>query len=287
MLGPIEKIHETTIVGSRSGYSIGTKTANPLSLLGVSAAIQTTFCAPYKLVRGDNEPHHYDLIFVLEGKLELKTSTGDFIVNPSDFVVIPSWNSRSIELIEGKQYREIYFKVFESTIQDILKLDQVKVIPAPETELLNAAFAGYKHEEGIGVDNKLSDHYLQLIAAYLKRQVLRLKKRGEVEVYNRLEELRKNIKSHPELEWSVEELAKAVHVSESHFYHLAKKRFGMTPQQMVTNERIGAAKRLLISTDMSLKEVAFKVGYSSGHGLSQAFFRITGTRPGKFRKEQK
>lgn len=244
----------------------------------------STFFPPYKLLRGDNEPHHYDLIFVLEGKLELETSSGDFILDPGCFTIIPSWNSRRLELIEGEQYREIYFKVFESTIQDILKVDEVRVIPAPEIKFLEAAFAGYKHEEENGVDNKLSDHYLHLIATYLKRQVLRLKKQNETDIYNRLEKLRKAVRTHPEFEWSVETLAKATHVSESHLYHLAKKHFGRTPQQMVTAERIDIAKRLLISTEMSLKEIAYKVGYSSGHGLSQVFYRLTGKRPGKFRK---
>ncbi len=291
MLGTIEKIHETTIAGEGSQYSsilLAGNCAAPLTELGIASASYSRMNGKYRLVRGDNEPHHYDIVFVVAGKLELETSTGDFIINPGDFAIIPSWNSRRLELVEGDFYLEIYFKVFESTVQEILKLNEVRVIPAPEIKFLEAAVQGYLHESVNGMDeNMAAEHYAALIATYLKRQMSMLKTSVKNQGYSRLEGVRNAVCKHPELAWSVDELAAEAHVSPSHFYQLAKKSFGMTPQQMVSEERIKAAKRLLVATDLSLSQIAEKVGYSNAYGFSQAFYRNTGLRPGRFRKEER
>lgn len=288
MLGNIEKICETTIRSKNSitvGFNMQSPTIAPLRELGVSILAYSKFPEKYKLIRGDNEPHHYDLIFVAEGKLELETSTGDFVLNPGDFAIIPSWNSRRLELIDGDCYTEIYLKVFEEAVQEILKLNEVRVISAPEIKFLEGAINGYIHEKRLDPESSEATHYSALIASYLKRQMLKLKEPRKQEKYNRLEEVRAAVRKNPEFAWDVEKLAEIIHVSPSHLFKLSKDYFGKTPLKLVNLERMKIAEKLLISTNLPLSQIAERVGFSSSYSFSDAFKRYSGQRPGSFRKK--
>jgi len=58
----------------------------------------------------------------------------------------------------------------------------------------------------------------------------------------------------------VEELAAGCNVTSSHFRHLFKKHVGLSPTQYVKLLRIRAAKKLLRTTFLSVKEVMAAVG---------------------------
>lgn len=55
--------------------------------------------------------------------------------------------------------------------------------------------------------------------------------------------------------------------------------------EYVNNLRIDLAKELLIKTDLPLKEISLKVGYTNTVTLNRVFKKIVGITPGKFREE--
>lgn len=63
-----------------------------------------------------------------------------------------------------------------------------------------------------------------------------------------------------------------------------KKETGYTVQEYITKARITNAKILLKSTGLSLKEIAFRCGFSNASSFSNAFKRNAAMTPDKFRK---
>ena len=59
---------------------------------------------------------------------------------------------------------------------------------------------------------------------------------------------------------------------------------GITIEQFAIRQRIEKAKELLVYGQLSLTEIADKLGYSSVHHLSAQFKKITGLTPTHFRK---
>ena len=119
MLGTIKKISETTIKGGNRSFSmINTQLpcAKPIKDLGLLFGILHGVDGPYKLVRGDNEPYHTNLLYIIEGNVELETSVGDFELSPGSFVHMPSNISRRIELVNSPRYIELMFKLFNNAI---------------------------------------------------------------------------------------------------------------------------------------------------------------------------
>ncbi|MFA5620049.1 MAG: helix-turn-helix transcriptional regulator [Weeksellaceae bacterium] len=59
---------------------------------------------------------------------------------------------------------------------------------------------------------------------------------------------------------------------------------GITIEQFTILQKIEKAKELLIYDEMSLKEIAFRLNYSSSAHLSAQFKKITGLTPSRFRE---
>jgi len=59
-----------------------------------------------------------------------------------------------------------------------------------------------------------------------------------------------------------------------------------SPLQIIHNRIILETKRLLIYSDLSLKEIAFEIGFSDTSNLSKLFKKKVGQSPLAFRREQ-
>jgi LacI family transcriptional regulator len=89
---------------------------------------------------------------------------------------------------------------------------------------------------------------------------------------------------YPEPQLSPDVLAGVAGLSRSGLDRAFHKYLGHSPAQEITNVRIGHAKRLLLNSGHKAHEVATQTGFSSIVHFSQAFHRITGIRPSKFRE---
>lgn len=84
---------------------------------------------------------------------------------------------------------------------------------------------------------------------------------------------------------TVNELAKNCGLSERYFAKLFRQQTGMTISEHLKAVRIARAKSLLLDTQLPLKEVAYRLGYSSAANFSSAFRAATGTAPGQYRRQ--
>lgn len=84
-------------------------------------------------------------------------------------------------------------------------------------------------------------------------------------------------------ELSIEEIAAAAYLSPFHFSRLFKKLTGATPHAYLANLRIARAQTLLAETDLSITQIAARVGYSSSSHFTKSFRQATGLTPREFR----
>ena len=101
----------------------------------------------------------------------------------------------------------------------------------------------------------------------------------------RMRDLRFQMLSHPEKNWTVEDLAKQVSLSPSRYHALYKKLFGSSPMKDVINAKIDMAKTILLSDETTtLPVVAQRLGYKSHYHFIRQFKAVTGLTPGVYRK---
>ena len=58
----------------------------------------------------------------------------------------------------------------------------------------------------------------------------------------------------------------------------------MTPYHYILTSRIDRSKQLLNTTDMTVQRIALEVGFASGENFINAFIKLVGVSPARFRK---
>ncbi len=94
----------------------------------------------------------------------------------------------------------------------------------------------------------------------------------------------REIHADPARTWTVNELAKKAALSRSVFFDRFTGAVGVPPMEYLLGWRMALAKDLL-RQQISLAEVAERVGYSSASTFSTAFSRYVGRPPGRFARE--
>jgi AraC-like DNA-binding protein len=84
----------------------------------------------------------------------------------------------------------------------------------------------------------------------------------------------------------IELLCKHIHRSESQTIRLFKKTFGITPYSYVLLKKIGFAKKLLVDTNLSIKEISDSLCFADEYYFSNIFKQKTGKTPAEYRKER-
>ena len=78
-------------------------------------------------------------------------------------------------------------------------------------------------------------------------------------------------------------LARIAHVSEAHFIRTFRATFGETPHRYLQRRRVERAMFLLRTTDRSVTEICFDVGFASLGTFSRTFRDIVGSSPSAYR----
>jgi AraC-like DNA-binding protein len=84
---------------------------------------------------------------------------------------------------------------------------------------------------------------------------------------------------------NIPDLARIALVSEAHFIRTFRATFGETPHRYLQRRRVERAMALLRSTDRSVTDICFAVGFSSLGTFSRTFRDIVGRSPSAFRQQ--
>lgn len=91
------------------------------------------------------------------------------------------------------------------------------------------------------------------------------------------------IENHLDEKIEIKQLQKMLNMSSTDFLVRFKNYFDMTPKQYVIRRKLSLAKKLLIQTDISIKEIAGKCGYPDEFFFSRIFKKYFNESPINFR----
>lgn len=82
---------------------------------------------------------------------------------------------------------------------------------------------------------------------------------------------------------TLRDLATYAHLSPYHFARMFQRVTGVPPAEYLAALRLQQAKRLLLTTDASVTDVCYRVGYASLGTFTTRFTRLVGISPGRLR----
>lgn len=92
------------------------------------------------------------------------------------------------------------------------------------------------------------------------------------------------IDSHYQEAISLEDLARMTHVSKFYLAHSFTEDYGLSPINYLIAKRVEESKNLLRDTNHSISQIASFTGFSSQSYFSQTFKKLTGHKPGDYRR---
>jgi AraC family transcriptional regulator len=87
-----------------------------------------------------------------------------------------------------------------------------------------------------------------------------------------------------EREITLNELAEVVQMSQYRFARAFKQSTGQSPHQYLLHQRIERAQMLLRTTQLSIADISYKLGFASQSHFTATFRRFAGVTPAKYRK---
>jgi AraC family transcriptional regulator len=100
---------------------------------------------------------------------------------------------------------------------------------------------------------------------------------------NKLRRALQYIEDNLHRELALSDIAAALAISPGHFSHAFRQTVGLPPHQYIVKRRVERAKSLLRDSDVSISEVANRIGCSSPSNFSVLFHRATGVTPRSYR----
>ncbi|MFC7147866.1 helix-turn-helix domain-containing protein [Cohnella cellulosilytica] len=164
-----------------------------------------------------------------------------------------------------------------------------------ETELLGMSgwFAVPAEESTVALGERLAEQWetadelarLRLHALFLEfvyRMVRDEREHGRRQAGDPLEAARQRMHDRYNENVTVGQLARWAGSSATHFRERFRSRYGIGPLEYLTAARLRAARRLLLSADRSVREVAHQVGYRDEFYFSRLFKKRVGLAPSAY-----
>lgn len=82
---------------------------------------------------------------------------------------------------------------------------------------------------------------------------------------------------------SVKDYAEKLNITVDKLNEICKENYGQSPKTIILDKKITEAKRLLYFTDLSVKEIAFQLGFGDNSYFSRIFKQKTNLSPTKFK----
>ncbi|TKC08829.1 AraC family transcriptional regulator [Pedobacter frigoris] len=98
-----------------------------------------------------------------------------------------------------------------------------------------------------------------------------------------LNRIKKYVADHIQENFSIEQLAGLIFLSESRFKSWFKQKTGLPPLEYVLRKKIQYSKLMLENNDNSINNIAHELGFSSSQYFSNVFKKFTGFKPTDYR----
>lgn len=131
-------------------------------------------------------------------------------------------------------------------------------------------------------EGKLSAYITDLLNIFLISSVEKKKKTFYTDT---IAVAKSYINEHFQSELTLDILAEKTNMSPFHFTRVFSKETGFTPHQYLIKTRLSAAKFLLNSSEMSIKDIAFSTGFNSESNFCTTFKKWESITPSQYRQD--
>ena len=263
-----------------------------------------------KNVKGFVDWHWHDAFqfcLVTKGSIEVHVNNNKFILSEGEGCFINIGFLHMIRAVDDPDSTYICINAHQKLLYgysgNIVQQRYVAPYIEKENRISYAVFSGDGYDERIrrlmrsifDVSEKKDPGFeIEIIASLLiiwKDLISKERETAAGYDHNRIGEPRMNdairyLQGHYSEKFSLSELAKVMHLSESECSRFFKRHMGITISEYLLSYRIEQSFDMLRLTDLSVSEVAYECGFSSTSYFIDKFRKYVGVTPLRYRKLQ-
>ena len=231
----------------------------------------------------------YQLNYITQGSGILETRQGEFQVKTGNLMVIFPGEWHRYKPVYSKGWIENYIGFSGKNIGNFLehpRFDKTQpIIQVGEKEEILEIFLkifDLAEKEQPGFQQVVSGWIVKLLGILVAMEKQR-EFSGKT-IAPIIEEARFRMRNEVHENFDIEAYTMQHNIGYSYFRRMFKNFTGISPRQYCLQLKIMRAKELLLTTDKSVKEISYELGFDSLHYFSRLFKKKTGSSPTDFRK---
>jgi AraC-like DNA-binding protein len=237
-----------------------------------------------------HEPGQFELHYFLEGSGTFQNGTMRYTIQPGSLYVSDGATTHSIRATNEKEpltYYAVLFHVGPTDMEIVSQLEKLqRTLPLSIGTNYRFFFEEIR-DRGLSPDRnlRLSACYQLLSLLFRLGEPLWGGKGTTVESVH-LEKAIRIMQRHVFDKLTLEDICSELRLTDSYFIRMFNKRMHQPPMKYYMRLKLEAARAMLTSTNLSIKEIAAKLCFSSEFHFSKQFKASTGIAPTEYRKQQ-
>lgn len=233
-----------------------------------------------ELKAGRQRHDHHEINYVIRGKYRLKMGRHEFRAAPGDAFYVPvnTWHESDYPKLPETQ---LFTFQWSSAWKKPMPEFAAKVQDASMRLLMALRWLSelWPHEEA--GDRRCSmGLWLAVMEEYRRLSTVDVRKRSPI---TRAKDV---LESHYHRQLQVSEISEMVGMSKGHFIRSFKAELGVTPNQYRLKMKVAAAMRLIQASNLTLEQIAARVGVTDAAYLCRLIKKEHGRHPSSFRSSR-
>lgn len=234
---------------------------------------------------------HMIVVLMLEGELLYNCQDKECIVEPGDIFIIPVGTDYTFKTAREKYYHKLVIEIKGSLLPVIcstLRLDYPQKLKASSGNIAEMEKTFREFEKilsEVPLDNQtnaLAQIYGLLAQLSLMGENATVSKRPPL-----VDAVCVKLENKISVSLNMSELAKELGTCKSLLNRQFRAETGLSPLQYHIHAKMREAKRLLTYTNLTIKEIAYRVGYANQLYFSNAFRKSNDMSPREFRNHSR
>ncbi|MBO5879117.1 MAG: helix-turn-helix domain-containing protein [Clostridia bacterium] len=226
--------------------------------------------------------------FITDGRCKITIEGNSYTATRGDWFFIPAGTPHSYSNFPGEKFSKYWLHFYLNPPKDLVKLFDIdyliKLKGNSKVEDIFVRANKLIHAKSFADKLLLNAAALELLSAFI-----RLSDKGAAnlkpdEMFDNLSEINEYVEENIDRKISNEELAAIVHMHPTHFIRYFKKETGQTPGDYVNKRKLEYAANLLVNTELSMLEIAYRLGFFDATHFSKAFKKRYSISPSAYRK---
>ena len=227
----------------------------------------------------------YQLIYVKEGKMKVKTQTQKYELSAGDIILYRPGVMQHY-YSDGDNVTFYYIHFTGTGVSDMLSFFKEDYYSIGDFYELESFCRSYYESNWImeNVNDMVYEGKLMMLFGIISDKIAARYFPNDKE-FSKIKKAVYHINTNYDKKLSVDELAKMCNKSKYHFIKMFKNAMGVTPQRYQTLLIMEYSKVMLIDTKMNISEIANSLGVYDSLYFSRMFKKNTGVTPSEYRKK--